>query len=128
MHLTLGFSPCPNDTFIFDAMVNGRIDTEGLDFEYIITDVEEDLSDISFTIFPNPAIDNIIIDYPAYASNIKTSVQLFSIDGKLLKTRLIEQSKTQMSIAELLAGVYVIKVTDEKGIVVSRVVKEYRAQ
>ncbi len=29
MKLTLGFSPCPNDTFIFDAMVHGRIDTEG---------------------------------------------------------------------------------------------------
>ena len=41
MQLTLGFSPCPNDTFIFDAMVNRRIDTEGLDFDYLIADVEE---------------------------------------------------------------------------------------
>ena len=36
MKLTLGFSPCPNDTFIFDAMVHGRIDTEGLEFDYFI--------------------------------------------------------------------------------------------
>ena len=41
MRLTLGFSPCPNDTFIFDAMVNGRIDTEGLEFDYQLSDVEE---------------------------------------------------------------------------------------
>lgn len=41
MKLTLGFSPCPNDTFIFDAMVHGRIDTEGLEFEYFLADVEE---------------------------------------------------------------------------------------
>ena len=41
MKLTLGFSPCPNDTFIFDAMVHGRIDTEGLEFEYYLADVEE---------------------------------------------------------------------------------------
>ena len=41
MKLTLGFSPCPNDTFIFDALVNGRIDTEGLKFEYFLADVEE---------------------------------------------------------------------------------------
>lgn len=40
MKLTLGFSPCPNDTFIFDAMVNGKIDTEGLEFECIMEDVE----------------------------------------------------------------------------------------
>jgi 1,4-dihydroxy-6-naphthoate synthase len=41
MKLTLGFSPCPNDTFIFDAMVHRRIDTEGLEFDYFLADVEE---------------------------------------------------------------------------------------
>lgn len=41
MKLTLGFSPCPNDTFIFDALVNGRIDTEGLEFDFFLSDVEE---------------------------------------------------------------------------------------
>ena len=39
--LTLGFSPCPNDTFIFDAMIHHKIDTEGLSFESFITDVED---------------------------------------------------------------------------------------
>lgn len=39
--ITLGFSPCPNDTFIFDAMVYGKIDTESLSFDYILADVEE---------------------------------------------------------------------------------------
>ncbi|TXF90712.1 1,4-dihydroxy-6-naphthoate synthase [Neolewinella aurantiaca] len=41
MHLTLGFSPCPNDTFIFDALVHNRIDTEGLSFGVHLGDVEE---------------------------------------------------------------------------------------
>ncbi|TVM00139.1 MAG: 1,4-dihydroxy-6-naphthoate synthase [Candidatus Brocadia sp. WS118] len=41
MKLTLGISPCPNDTFIFDAMVNKKIDTEGLSFELAINDVEK---------------------------------------------------------------------------------------
>ena len=40
MKLTLGFSPCPNDTFIFDALVNKKIDTEGLDFDVVLEDVE----------------------------------------------------------------------------------------
>jgi 1,4-dihydroxy-6-naphthoate synthase len=40
MKLTLGFSPCPNDTFIFDAMVNGKIDTKGLEFDCKMEDVE----------------------------------------------------------------------------------------
>lgn len=40
MTLSLGFSPCPNDTFIFDAMIHGKIDTEGLNFEVHYEDVE----------------------------------------------------------------------------------------
>ncbi|WDF56076.1 menaquinone biosynthesis family protein [Mucilaginibacter sp. KACC 22063] len=40
MKLTLGFSPCPNDTFIFDALIHGKIDTEGLEFEPFYDDVE----------------------------------------------------------------------------------------
>jgi 1,4-dihydroxy-6-naphthoate synthase len=41
MKLTLGFSTCPNDTFIFDAMIHHKVDTEGLDFDVIMGDVEE---------------------------------------------------------------------------------------
>ena len=40
MNLSLGFSPCPNDTFIFDAMIHQKIDTEGLSFEVVFDDVE----------------------------------------------------------------------------------------
>ncbi len=40
MELTLGFSPCPNDTFIFDALIHGKIDTEGLSFKVFFDDVE----------------------------------------------------------------------------------------
>jgi 1,4-dihydroxy-6-naphthoate synthase len=38
--MKLGFSPCPNDTFIFDAIVNKKIDLENLNIDSIITDVE----------------------------------------------------------------------------------------
>ena len=40
MKLTLGFSPCPNDTFIFEALVHHKIDTEGLEFEVVFADVK----------------------------------------------------------------------------------------
>jgi 1,4-dihydroxy-6-naphthoate synthase len=59
MKLTLGFSPCPNDTFIFDALVNKKIDSEGLDFEVVLEDIEtlnkwssEDKLDITKLSFP----------------------------------------------------------------------------
>ncbi len=36
----MGFSPCPNDCFMFDALIHGKIDTRGLEFESVIEDVE----------------------------------------------------------------------------------------
>jgi 1,4-dihydroxy-6-naphthoate synthase len=72
MKLTLGFSPCPNDTFIFDAMVHGRIDTEGLEFEYFLADVEElnrkaltsevDITKISYHAYAYAAQNYLILD------------------------------------------------------------------
>ncbi len=41
MNFTLGFSTCPNDTFIFDAMTHHKVDTEGLEFDVLLADVEE---------------------------------------------------------------------------------------
>jgi 1,4-dihydroxy-6-naphthoate synthase len=72
MKLTLGFSSCPNDTFIFDAMVHGRIDTEGLEFDFFLTDVEElnrkainsevDITKISYHAYAYVAQNYLILD------------------------------------------------------------------
>ena len=40
MKFTIGFSPCPNDTFIFDALVNKKIDTGNIEFDVILEDVQ----------------------------------------------------------------------------------------
>ncbi len=41
MHaLTLGYSPCPNDTFIFHALVHGLVDAGGFAFREQLDDVE----------------------------------------------------------------------------------------
>jgi 1,4-dihydroxy-6-naphthoate synthase len=72
MKMTLGFSPCPNDTFIFDAMVHGRIDTEGLEFDYFLADIEElnrkaltsevDIIKMSYYAFAYVAQNYLILD------------------------------------------------------------------
>jgi 1,4-dihydroxy-6-naphthoate synthase len=41
MELKIGFSPCPNDTFMFNALVNGVIDTGDLKLIPVIADVEQ---------------------------------------------------------------------------------------
>ena len=59
--LSIGFSPCPNDTFIFDALIHHKIDTEGLDFEVYLGDVE-DLNQKAF----NNELDITKLSYHAY--------------------------------------------------------------
>ena len=39
--MRLGLSPCPNDTFIFHALLHGLVDTGGVTFEPVMADVEE---------------------------------------------------------------------------------------
>ena len=62
MILSLGFSPCPNDCFMFDAIVNQRIDLEGLSFTPHLADVEA-LNQETFA----GAADVTKLSYHAYA-------------------------------------------------------------
>ncbi len=72
MRLSLGFSPCPNDCFIFDALVHGRIDCEGLQFETTLADVEAlnraafgreaDVTKLSFYAYAHCAQDYVLLD------------------------------------------------------------------
>ena len=60
-HLKLGFSPCPNDTFMFHALVNGEVTVAGVEWEVVMEDIERlnrlafeevlDLTKISFHAF-----------------------------------------------------------------------------
>ena len=71
MKLTLGFSPCPNDTFIFDALIHHKIDTEGLDFDVVFDDVET-LNQKAF----NAELDITKLSYHAYGYALKDYVLL----------------------------------------------------
>jgi 1,4-dihydroxy-6-naphthoate synthase len=72
MKLSLGFSPCPNDTFIFEALVHGRVDTEGVSFDWFLADVEElnrramegsvDVTKMSFHAYAVAAASYLILD------------------------------------------------------------------
>ena len=70
--ISLGFSTCPNDTFIFDAMVHHKVDTENLDFDVVLADVEElnnkalqnelDVTKISYHAYSKIANNYLLLD------------------------------------------------------------------
>ncbi len=90
MKLSLGFSPCPNDTFIFDALVHQKIDTEGLEFNVYLGDVE-DLNNKAL----NNELDITKISYHAYGYLIDDYVLLNSGSalGKGCGPLLVQKSK-----------------------------------
>lgn len=71
MKFTLGFSPCPNDTFIFDALINKKIDTQNFEFEPVLEDVQTlnewaiqgklDVTKISYAVLPLVLKDYILL-------------------------------------------------------------------
>lgn len=99
MKLTLAFSSCPNDTFMFDAMVHNKIDTEGLEFEVVIDDIENlntsalnkkfDITKISFSAFSNLTKDYVLLDSGAALGNncgpilVSKPNHEFSFDSKI---------------------------------------------
>jgi len=71
MNFTIGISPCPNDTFVFYAMLNKKIDTFGVNFNMKMADVEElnrlvlnseiDISKISFHAYAYAAANYVML-------------------------------------------------------------------
>lgn len=71
MKLTLSFSPCPNDCFMFDAIVNRRIDLEGLEFSIRLADIEA-LNKAAF----ESSVEITKLSYHAYAYGVADYVLL----------------------------------------------------
>ncbi|MCL2561647.1 MAG: 1,4-dihydroxy-6-naphthoate synthase [Rikenellaceae bacterium] len=72
MKLTVNISPCPNDTFIFYALLHGRVETDGVEFSADFADIERlnslaisgkaDIIKVSYAVLPQIAGDYKILE------------------------------------------------------------------
>ena len=76
--------------------------------------------DASILVYPNPTKGNVTIS----CNNSINSVQLYDVQGRLLQTNLVNESKTTIDISNQSSGIYFIKVLSDKGIVIQKIVKE----
>ena len=107
MKLTLGFSPCPNDTFIFDALIHHKIDTEGLAFEVFYEDVETlnqkafrgdlDVTKLSYHAFAYVADKYVLLD--------SGSALGFGVGPMLISKREISISDLKSNVSNLKIGI-----------------------
>ncbi|MBL0066545.1 MAG: 1,4-dihydroxy-6-naphthoate synthase [Bacteroidetes bacterium] len=75
--IKIGYSPCPNDTFIFDALVHNKIDTRGFQFEPVLEDVEK-LNQMAF----RNELDVTKLSFHAYAQ-VNSDYQLLTSGSAL---------------------------------------------
>ena len=127
---TIGFSPCPNDTFIFDALINRRIDTGNFIFEPVMADVEElnrmalesklDITKISIGAYASVSENYIILDSgsalgkgvgPLLVSKVPIDKASFS------KLRVAIPGK--LTTANLLLSTFFPEITDKSAIIFS---------
>lgn len=71
------------------------------------------------TINPNPVINNLAIE-----TQQKATIELFTIQGQLLKTLALNCNKIYVEVSDFPNGVYLIKAITEKGIAIKKFVKE----
>ena len=111
MKLSLGFSPCPNDTFIFDALIHHKIDTEGLEFEVFFDDVETlnqkalkgqlDISKLSFHAFAHVVEQYALLDSGS-ALGFGVGPLLICKDERFLDPENLEQLNPTIAIPGVL--------------------------
>jgi hypothetical protein len=70
-------------------------------------------------VFPNPSKDLLTVSFPAVQH--QAIISLYSVEGRLLLTRKMENSASvQLSMRMYAAGMYALKVTDENGCVMQK--------
>jgi 1,4-dihydroxy-6-naphthoate synthase len=138
MKLTLGFSPCPNDTFIFDALIHHKIDTEGLEFEVFYDDVETlnqkafrgelDITKLSYHAFAYVVDKYVLLDSGSALGFGVGPLLICKDDPELLRSKLtIDHSPLTIGIpgkyttANFLLGLAFPNATDKQELVFSEI-------
>ena len=95
-------------TYLLEVTIQGDGDT----------DVDEDYA-MNVNIYPNPVKDALHLE----GENLR-QYDVFSLDGKLVKSAQIADNEVIIDVNELESGVYMLRITSEKGVLTRRIVKE----
>jgi hypothetical protein len=92
--------------------------SEAASFTAITTGINK-IGEIDVTFFPNPAKDNFVIEGVS-----KGKIELLNLQGKVINSVNVSDSKTSMDLSNLTGGVYSIKITTNDGIIVRKLLKQ----
>jgi hypothetical protein len=78
----------------------------------------------NFTIYPNPALNNLIIEIGRNKTFASAIVSIYDIQGKQLLHQNITEAQTQIDISSFAKGIYIVKLQTDKETLQSKFVKE----
>ena len=119
--IDLGFSPCPNDTFIFDALVNQKIDTKGYTFNLHLEDVQTlnewalqgklPLSKISYGVWPLIKNNYALLNAGGALGKGVGPMLIYKKDGNSVQDNLLVQNEGKPNIETMIVAVPGINTT-----------------
>lgn len=89
-------------------------------FKTIVLDLGKDLGNEGSSIFPNPATDHLQI----YNTLIPAKIDIFGLDGDLIKSYVTNSTLTIINIADLSEGMYILRLQTNEGFKTSRIIKQ----
>jgi len=83
------------------------------------TDINEMNNTFNFSVFPNPALNNITLITPQ-----KTNIEILNIEGQIIKTFIFEKGESTINLEHMPAGIYIIKAQTGKGMAIRKFIKQ----
>jgi alpha-tubulin suppressor-like RCC1 family protein len=80
----------------------------------------EDLSANSLNVYPNPAMENVFVEI---SEELEGTVELINMNGSVMLTQKFMQQKMNLFIGDLTPGVYMVRVTNQNGSSVKKMIK-----
>ncbi|MEY5048716.1 MAG: hypothetical protein RLZZ175_2075 [Bacteroidota bacterium] len=118
------YSPTKTGTYavvITQYFGKGRYctDTSGARYvEVVATGLENSIVS-NFSIYPNPATDNVTV---SFTESVSGTVSIVDMNGNVVATKSISGNTSNISTAEFASGVYVVKINSDKGMAVKQLV------
>lgn len=81
-----------------------------------------DFNDTKFTVYPNPTSNLINISNELGA--VISTVEMTDLNGRIVKTANVNATEGQVSVSDLAAGVYMMRITTDQGSAVKKIVKQ----
>ncbi|WP_298222643.1 T9SS type A sorting domain-containing protein [Flavobacterium sp.] len=116
--LTIGSNVSNQAQIYFDYNFPVATNTATSTFQLLKTTTFD--ADHAIAVYPNPTKYQVSVS----ADNTIKSIQLFDAQGRIINSRLVNDSKTNLDISTYVKGIYFLKVLTDKGSKVEKIIKE----